>query len=160
MIKSTCLPLIKILLCLFKKMMKTGLILYEQNFFGKPLEKASWILKELLFFIGMIYLLFVFVAITDLFPFTNQCPCQAIWPLTDQSEAECIDSFFPSRTIFSSPFWKSRQVREHLVSSQGRPLSCPLLRTFHMDQLHWRHAATSYSHRRTSLAISHMSCSL
>ena len=66
------------------------------------------------------------VAVTDLFPLTNQCPRQAIQPHTDQSVAECIDSFFLSRTIFSGPFWKSRQVREHLVSSQDRPLSRPL----------------------------------
>ena len=67
-----------------------------------------------------------FVAVTDLFPLANQ----AIRPHTDQSGAEHIDSFFLSRTIFSSLFWKSRQVREHPASSEDRPLSCSLLRTF------------------------------
>ena len=78
------------------------------------------------------------VAVTDLFPLANQSPCQAIRPHTDQSGAEHIDSFFLSRTIFSSPFWKSRQIREHLVSSEERSLSSTLLRTFHMEDIHWR----------------------
>ena len=52
------------------------------------------------------------VAVTDLFPLANQCPRQAIRPHTDQPEAEHIDSFFLSRTIFSNPFLKARQVRE------------------------------------------------
>ena len=79
-----------------------------------------------------------FVAVIDLFSFVNQCPCQAIRPHTDQSVAECIDSFFRTRTIFSSPFWKSRQVREHSANSKERSLSRTLLRTFHMEDLHWR----------------------
>ena len=29
------------------------------------------------------------IAVTDLFPFANQCPRQAIRPYTDQSGAEC-----------------------------------------------------------------------
>ena len=45
------------------------------------------------------------VAVTDLFPFANQCPRQAIRLYTDQSGTERIDSFFLSKTIFSSPFW-------------------------------------------------------
>ena len=44
------------------------------------------------------------VAVTDLFPLANQCPCQAIQPHADQSGVERIDSFFLSRTIFSCPF--------------------------------------------------------
>ena len=79
---------------------------------------------------------FPLVAVTDLFPLSNQCPRQAIRPHTDQSGAERIDSFFLSRTIFSILFWKSRQVREHIVSSQDRPLSRPLQQTFHMEPLH------------------------
>ena len=79
-----------------------------------------------------------FVAVTDLFPLVNQCPTQAIRLHIDQSGAERIHSFFFSRSIFSDRFWKLRQVREHLVSSQDRPLSHPLLRTFHMDEFHRR----------------------
>ena len=45
-----------------------------------------------------------FVAATDLFPFANQCPRQAIRPLIDPSrQSAMIPS--SSRTIFSSPFW-------------------------------------------------------
>ena len=78
------------------------------------------------------------VAVWDLFPLANQCPHQAIRSHTDQSGAECIDSFSLSRTIFSNLFWKSQQVREHLVSSQDGHLSRPLLQTFHLESLHWR----------------------
>ena len=66
------------------------------------------------------YLVFYPVAVTDLFPLANQCTLQAIRPLTVQSGAERIDLFFLSTTIFSILFWKSREVREHLVSSYYR----------------------------------------
>ena len=56
--------------------------------------------------------------------------------------------------FFLSLFGSRPTVREHLVSCQDRPLSRPLLRTFHIEELHWR---TSYSHWRTSLAVSHTS---
>ena len=85
-------------------------------------------------------------------------PHKAIRPLTEDNQwAERIDPFFLSRTIFSIPFWKSRQVREHLVSSQDRPPLRPLQQTFYMEELHWRHAATSFTHRRYSLEVSHTS---
>ena len=47
---------------------------------------------------------FYSVAVRDPFPLANQCPYQVIQPHTDQSGAECIDSFFLSRIIFSSCF--------------------------------------------------------
>ena len=78
------------------------------------------------------------VAVTYLFPFVNQCPHQAIRSLTDQSGAEHIDSSFLSRTIFPTLFGSRPTVREYLVSSQDRPLSRPLLRTFQMETLHGR----------------------
>ena len=53
------------------------------------------------------------VAVTDLFPFANQYPRQAIRPHTDQSGTERIDSSFLSRTIFSNSFL----VVEHSESS-------------------------------------------
>ena len=96
-----------------------------------------------------------YVAATDLFPLANQCPHQAIWPHTDQSGAERIDFFFLSRTIFSSLFRKSRQVREHLVSSQDRPLSLFCYGHSTWNPFTEEHAATSFTHRRTSLAASH-----
>ena len=98
------------------------------------------------------------VAVTDLFPLTNQCPHQAIRPHTDQSEAECIDSFFLSRIIFSSPFWKSRQVTERTQLTAKTDLPCFLCyrhstwKTFTEE-----HAPTSNTHRRTNLAAHHTS---
>ena len=68
------------------------------------------------------------MAVTDLFPFANQCPRQAIRLYTDQSETERTDSFFFSRTIFLVLFSSQPTFREHLTSSQDRPLSHPLLR--------------------------------
>ena len=41
-----------------------------------------------------------FVAATDLFPFANQWPRQAIRPLIGPIQAERIDSFFLSRNCF------------------------------------------------------------
>ena len=75
------------------------------------------------------------VAVTYLFPFVNQCPRQAIRLYTDQSGTEHIDSFFPFKTIFLVLFGSRSTVREHQGSSQDRPLSRPLLRTFHMERL-------------------------
>ena len=99
-----------------------------------------------------------FVAVTDLFSLANQCSRQAIRSHTDQSGAECIDSIYLSRTFSSSPFWKSSEVREYSASSEERPLSRLLLRTFHMEDLHWKYAATFYQlHKRTSLAACHTS---
>ena len=72
--------------------------------------------------------------------------------LTNQGQSALIP--FSSLELFFSPFWKSRQVRERLVSSQDRPLSRLLLRTFHMEPLHWR--TRCFTHR-TSLAVSHTS---
>ena len=65
----------------------------------------------------------VFVAVTDLFPFANQYPRQAIRLYTDQSGTERIDSFFLSRTIFLVYFGSRPTVREHLVSTLDRSLS-------------------------------------
>ena len=93
------------------------------------------------------------VTVTDLFPLANQCPCQAIQPLTDQSGTERIDFFFLSRTIFFVFFWKSRQVREHLVSSQG--ILCYGHSTW--NTFTEEYTATSFTHRRTSLVASHTS---
>ena len=87
---------------------------------------------------GSIYCSNRSVANKDLFPLANQWPRQAIRPHTDQSGAERIDSFFLSRSIFSCPCWKLRQVREHIVSSQDRALSRPLLRTCYMKNLRLR----------------------
>ena len=68
------------------------------------------------------------VAVTYLFPFANQCPCQAIRLNTDQSGTERMDPFFLSRTIFLVLFGSQPTVRELLVSSQDRPLLHSLLR--------------------------------
>ena len=68
------------------------------------------------------------VSVTELFPFTNQCSRQAIRLYTDQSGTERIDSFLRTRTIFVVLFGSRPTVREHLVSSQDRSLSRPLLR--------------------------------
>ena len=86
--------------------------------------------------------MFKIVAVSDLFPLADQCPGQGIRPLTDQAEAERIDSL----NYFSTPFWKSRLVREHLVSSQDRPVSRSLLRTFHMEKPSRNNALQLASH--------------
>ena len=88
---------------------------------------------------------------------SESMPRQVIRPLTDNSGAERIDSFFLSWTIFSSPFWKSRQVREHLVSNQDRPLLRPLLRTFHMEELHMLLLAT-HTEEPTLRSITRATC--
>ena len=75
------------------------------------------------------------VAVTVLFPFANQCPRRAIQLYTDQSGTECIDSLLSLKLFFLVLFGSRPTVREHLVSSQDRPLSRPLLRTFHMERL-------------------------
>ena len=49
------------------------------------------------------------------------------WPISGQSGT---DSIYLSRTFSSRPFWKSPQVKEHLASSEEKPLSCRLLWTF------------------------------
>ena len=88
--------------------------------------------------------LFISVAVTDLFPLTNQCPCQAIWPHTDQSGTEHIDSFFLSRTFFLAPF-RSHDKSESPQLVAKKDLS-PVLSYRHPT---WKifteeHAATSY----------------
>ena len=112
--------------------------------------------SSFLFLFPLIYF-FLLSNMSDLFPFANQCPRQAIRLYTDQSGTERIDSFFLSRTIFLVLFGSRSTVRENRVSSQDRPLSRPLLRTFHMKTFTEECATTSFTHRRTSLAISHTS---
>ena len=79
----------------------------------------------------------ILVAVTYVFPLANQCPRQAIRLHTDQSGAERIDSFFLSKTIFVALFGSRPTVRENPCSKE-RPLSRPLLWTFHMEDLHRR----------------------
>ena len=59
-----------------------------------------------------------YVAVTDLFSLANQCSRQEIRPHTDQSGAERIDSFFLSRTSFSSPFWSRTQSESTWVAAK------------------------------------------
>ena len=61
----------------------------------------NYIFNVLLHFFLFVYNhLFTNVAVTDLFPFANQCPRQAIRLHTDQSGTERIDSFFLSKNYF------------------------------------------------------------
>ena len=89
------------------------------------------------------------VAVTDLFSLANQCLCQAIWPHTDQSEAERIDPIYPSRTFSFSPFWKSLQSGSTRLAAK-KDLS-PVLFDGHST---WKiftedNAATSDTHTHT-----------
>ena len=80
------------------------------------------------------------VTVTDLFPFANQCPHQAIRLYTDTTNQRqnVLIPFFPLELFFLVLFGSRPVVREHLVSSQDRLLSRPLLRTFHMERILWR----------------------
>ena len=132
------------------------------------------------------------VAATDLFPFANQCPRQAIWPYTDQSPGRAHWFLLSlSRTIFLVLLVVSRQPQSHdrpltpsqkntqlLASHTEEPALRSVTRTTHYsDTQHgqreprsqpWQtslafteeYAATSFTHRRTSLAVSHTSNSL
>ena len=97
------------------------------------------------------------IAATDLFPFTNQFPHQAIRPHTDQSEAERIDSPFLSWTIFFSLFGSNDKSESNQLIAKT-----DLSRVLCFGHSTWKtftegHAATSFTHRRTNLAASHTS---
>ena len=97
------------------------------------------------------------VAVTDLFPLANQCPRQAIRPHSDQPGAERIDSFFLFRIIVLVLFGSlDKSGRTQLAAKTD------LSRTPCYGHSTWKtfteeHAATSYTHRRTSLGASHTS---
>ena len=90
----------------------------------------------------------------------NQCPHHT---LTNQW-AEHITSFFLSRTIFSSPFWKSASRTDSTRPAKKKDLSLvachrnPALTIFTEDNCYHRYplkkimAATSYTHKRTNAA--------
>ena len=95
------------------------------------------------------------VAVTDLFPLANQCPRQAIRPHTDQSGAECINS---SLELFFLALFGSHDSSERTQLATKTYLS----RVLYYGHSTWNtfteeHTATSYTHRRTSLAVSHTS---
>ena len=89
---------------------------------------------------------------------SNQCPRQAIWPHSNQSGTERIDSFILSRTIFSSPFWKS-SVSESTRPAAKKDLSLVIsYGHWSVEDLHWRHTITFYQlHKRASHATCHTS---
>ena len=98
------------------------------------------------------------VAVTDLFPLVNQCPRQAIQPNTNQSGAEPLIPPSSLELYFLILFGSRSTAIEHLVSSQDRPLFRVLCygqstcKNFTEE-----HTATSFTHRRTSLVVSHTS---
>ena len=98
-----------------------------------------------------------FVAVTDLFPLANQSLCQAIRPHIDQSGAERIDSFFLSRTIFSSLFGSHDMSESTSLAAKTDPTRVLCYGHSTWNSFTEEHAATSYTHRRTSAAASHTS---
>ena len=69
-----------------------------------------------------------YVAVTDLFPFPNQCARQAIRPLIDQSRQSALIPSSSQELFFLVPFLGSESTnREQLASNPNRHLSHPLL---------------------------------
>ena len=99
-------------------------------------RSLSKILQNVIFICISFVSNIMFVAVTDLFPLANQCPTKRFdHSLTNQGQSALIP--FSSQELFFVAFFGSRPtVREHQVSSQDRPLSRHLLRTFHMEELH------------------------
>ena len=78
------------------------------------------------------------VAATDLFPFTNQCPQQAIRPLIDQSRQSALILSSSQELFLLVPFLGSvLTVREPWASSTNRPLSHHCY-WFHLEPHRWR----------------------
>ena len=72
------------------------------------------------------------VTATDLFPFANQCPRQAIRPLIDQSRQSAWIPSSSQEQFFLVPFWVVCQA-----SSKNRPLSYHCY-WFHLEPHRWR----------------------